>query len=222
MLSLVIAESALEPVPRGLWGHPSVASHARRTGRRPSDMLLDNSWHFAAMRGIRDEIKRGRPDIVHSMVAAATGSPLYVGGGLELHVHTAGDRVISFGAGVRVPRSYHRFEGLVSKLFREGRVEAAGSALLEVAECTLPELLCRLDPAVTVGLSSRGEPGTFEGIASRIPDGGCVVVGGFQKGHFAAATEGSFDLLCAAGSDPLEGHVVVSRIIYECEKTVFM
>ena len=31
-------------------------------------MLLDNSWHFGAMKGIKNEIKRGRPDLIHFIV----------------------------------------------------------------------------------------------------------------------------------------------------------
>ncbi len=65
MISLIISESALELVPYELEDHPSVISHARKLGKHSSEILLDNSWHFAAMKGIKNEIKRGRPDIVH-------------------------------------------------------------------------------------------------------------------------------------------------------------
>jgi rRNA small subunit pseudouridine methyltransferase Nep1 len=60
MISLIIAESALELVPKKLRNHPSVISHAQKLQKKSSEILLDNSWHFAAMKGIEDEFKRGR------------------------------------------------------------------------------------------------------------------------------------------------------------------
>jgi len=57
MISIVLAESALELVPSDLKHHPSVVSHARKLGKLSSEILLDNSWHFAAMKGINNEIK---------------------------------------------------------------------------------------------------------------------------------------------------------------------
>ena len=71
MISLIISESALELVPFELENHPSVVSHAKKLGKYTSDILLDNSWHFAAMKGIKNEIKRGRPDIVHFSILEA-------------------------------------------------------------------------------------------------------------------------------------------------------
>ena len=64
MLTLILAESALEIVPKELQNHASVISYCKRNEKKPSDILLDNSWHFSAMKGIKNEIKRGRPDII--------------------------------------------------------------------------------------------------------------------------------------------------------------
>ena len=62
MLSLILAESSLELVPTELQNHPSVLSHSKKMQKNASKILLDNSWHFAAMKNIENEIKRGRPD----------------------------------------------------------------------------------------------------------------------------------------------------------------
>ena len=77
MLSLILAESSLELVPKELQNHPSVISHSKKLGKNPSEILLDNSWHYAAMKGIKDEIKRGRPDLVHISLLEACSIPLY-------------------------------------------------------------------------------------------------------------------------------------------------
>ena len=78
MLSIVIAESAIELVPNTIQNHPSVISHAKKLEKNPSDILLDNSWHFAAMKGMENEFKRGRPDIVHLCLLEACTIPLYI------------------------------------------------------------------------------------------------------------------------------------------------
>ena len=124
MISLIISESALELVPYELEGHPSVISHARKLGKHSSEILLDNSWHFAAMKGIKNEIKRGRPDIVHFSILEATTIPLYLENKLNLFVHTIDDKVIHFGKNVHLPKSYHRFQGVIEKLYREKKIIA--------------------------------------------------------------------------------------------------
>lgn len=126
MISLVIAESALEMVPPELYGHPAVRSHARRTrGGKSQHMLLDNSWHYAAMKGMQDAARRGRPDLVHLALVTATSAPLYrLRRALEVYVHTADGCVISLGPGVRIPKSYHRFAGLIETLYETGVIEA--------------------------------------------------------------------------------------------------
>ena len=122
MISLVFVESALELVPSELKHHPSVVSHARKLGKHSSEILLDNSWHFAAMKGIENEMKRGRPDLVHFSVLEATTIPLYLKNKLKLYVHTVNDKVISFGENVHIPKSYHRFAGVIEKLYQEKKL----------------------------------------------------------------------------------------------------
>ncbi|MBT8252045.1 MAG: ribosome biogenesis protein, partial [Nitrosopumilus sp.] len=97
MISLVLSESSLELVPYELQDHPSVISHARKLGKHPSEILLDNSWHFAAMKGIENEMKRGRPDLVHFSILEATTIPLYLKNKIKIYIHTVDDKVIYFG-----------------------------------------------------------------------------------------------------------------------------
>lgn len=222
MLHVVLAESSLELVPGRMRGHPSVRAHAGRLGRRPSEVLLDNSWHYAAMRGARQEGKRGRPDLVHFAILAATSTPLYRVGLARLYVHTIGDTVVRFGEGVRIPKSYHRFEGLFARLLAEGRVDAEDGPLLEAAGCTLPDLVRSIGPSGVAGLSVSGEPATCRELVSGLGEEPCVVVGGFQKGDFADATRGVLDGVYSVSPHPLESHVVVSRLAYEAENHFYV
>ena len=52
MLTLILAEASLEIVPTNLQNHPSITSYCKRNKKKSSEILLDNSWHFAAMKGL--------------------------------------------------------------------------------------------------------------------------------------------------------------------------
>ncbi len=222
MISLILSQSALELVPSELKHHPSVISHARKLGKYPSEILLDNSWHFAAMKGIENEMKRGRPDLVHFSILEATTIPLYLQNEMSLFVHTIDDKVISFGKNVHVPKSYHRFEGVIEKLYREKKITANNDILLEIKEKTFSELVDEINPSKVIGFSTKGIKSTYEKIATEITDNTCIVLGGFQKGHFSDTVENKITNLYSVGDESFEGHVVVARMLYEYEKTIFM
>jgi len=222
MISLILSESSLELVPSELKHHPSVISHARKLGKYPSEILLDNSWHFAAMKGIENEMKRGRPDLVHFSILEATTIPLYLQNKMKLYVHTLDDKVISFGKNVHIPKSYHRFEGVIEKLYQEKEITTNDDVLLEIEEKTFSELLDEINPSKVFGFSTKGTKSTYEKIAKEITDDACIVVGGFQKGHFSDSVETKITDLYSVGDESFEGHVVVARMLYEYEKTIFM
>ena len=147
MISVILSESSLELVPNELKHHPSVVSHARKLGKRPSEILLDNSWHFAAMKGIKNEMKRGRPDLVHFSILEATTIPLYLQNKIKFYVHTIDDKVIYFGENVHIPKSYHRFEGVIEKLYQEKKITTNNDVLLEIKDKTFSELLDEIKPS---------------------------------------------------------------------------
>ena len=222
MISLVLAESSLELIPQDLIFHPSVVSHAQKLGKRPSEILLDNSWHFAAMKNIDNEIKRGRPDLVHFSILEATTIPLYFKNKIKIFIHTIDDKVISVGENVHIPKSYHRFAGLFEKLFSEKIINVDNNELLSVKEQSFSQLIASLNPSQIIGLSTTGKPSSFEKISTNVRDNSCIVIGGFQKGHFSNSINDNLTDLFSVGSTSLESHVVVARMLYECEKTIFM
>lgn len=124
MVVLLLAESALETVPMEIVNHPAVVKHARRKGKKATEILLDRSFHHSAMKGLELEYKRGRPDIVYHVLLDVTNSPLYREGKLIFLIHTIGDWVIRVRSGVRPPRAYFRFEGLMEKLFKERSIRS--------------------------------------------------------------------------------------------------
>ena len=222
MISLILAESGLELVPSNLQNHSSVISHAEKLRKDPSEILLDNSWHFAAMKGIKDEIKRGRPDLVHFCILEATTIPLYKKNKIKIYLHTIDDKVIYFGENVNIPKSYHRFEGLIEKLFLEKTIESNGNVLLEIKEKSFSDLIDEIKPSKVVGFSTKGKKNSFENIVLEMPEDCCLVIGGYQKGHFSDMVQRRINQLISVGDSSMEAHIVVARMLYEYEKTIFM
>ncbi len=180
-LSLILAESSLELIPKEIQNHPSVLSHSKKLGKPPSNILLDNSWHYAAMKGIQNENKRGRPDIVHFSLLAACSIPLYFEKKLSIYIHTLNEQVIKVGEDVHIPKSFHRFAGLIEKLFYEKRIESEGKKLLEMNDMSFSKLIEDISPKSVVGLSSIGKHGSYCDVARSLSENSCIVIGGFQK-----------------------------------------
>ena len=222
MFSLILAESSLELVPKELKAHPSIISHAQKLSKKPTEILLDNSWHFAAMKGMENEIKRGRPDLVHFSILEATTIPLYFQNKIKVFIHTINDKVIEIGKNIHIPKSYHRFAGLFEKLFLEKTIKSNDQNLLSIKDQSFSELIDKINPSQIIGLSTTGKPSTFERISTQLKDESCIVIGGFQKGHFSDLIKNKFTHMFSVGNAPLESHVVVARMLYEYEKTIFM
>jgi len=220
-LSLILAESSLEMIPREIQNHSSITSHSKKLGKPPSNILLDNSWHYAAMKGIQNENKRGRPDIVHFSLLEACIIPLYIEKKLSIYIHTLDNKVITFSNNIHLPKSFHRFAGLIEKLFSEKIIESDGKKLLEMNNMSFSELIEEINPNNVVGLSRAGKPSSFHNVAKSLTSNSCLVIGGFQKTHFSDSTVSKIDHLVSIDSDSLESHIVTARILYEYEKTIF-
>ena len=205
-----------------LRNHNSVLAYSKKMGKKPSEVLLDVSWHFAAMRGIKNEIKRGRPDLVHFCLLECCTIPLYFEKKLRVYVHTIDDKVIFIGDNVHLPKSYHRFVGLIEKLYSEGKIEQHGKKLLEVKNMTFDDLVDKISAKKVIALSIKGQITSYDKIADDIEKDSCIVVGGFSKGHFSDKILKKIDNLVSVDRNPLEAHVVISRLLYECEKRIIM
>ncbi|MBS7644478.1 MAG: 16S rRNA methyltransferase [Candidatus Bathyarchaeia archaeon] len=218
-LIIVLAESALELVPRSIANHPSVVKHARGRGRKADEVLLDRCYHHFAMKGLPEAEKRGRPDIVHFTLLSLLGTPLNRKGLLECYVHTREDRVITVDPKTRLPRSYDRFLGLMEQLFRFGAVPPDADPLMKVKSSTLAQLVMDLKPSTVIGLSTMGSPKPLRDICegvSRLPNV-MVLIGGFPKGHFTDGTLRVIDSLYRIHRESLDSWIVASRLVYQFE-----
>ena len=225
--SIIIAEAALELVPKYLRNHPAVRAHAARLGRNPGETFLDRSYHHAAMKTDPSLSKHGRPDIVHLSLAAVMSSPLYLNNKIKVYISTIDGNNIVIGEGIRIPKSYSRFDGLMADLFKKKRIKNRDETgvMLELNEgLTFNQLIDQtIRPRQVIGFSTTGVDSTLEKVVSdALPlnslSSCAFVVGGFPRGHFSKTTTAKFTGLYRISKMGLEAHVVVARLIYECEK----
>ena len=216
MLVIIFAESALETIPQSLWNHPSVKNNAHRCGKSPRFLLLDRSYHHAAMKTLKGKEKRGRPDIVHFALLEALGSPLNREGLLRVYVHTTGDYVITVNSKTRLPRNYNRFVGLMEQLFEQSRAPREGSVLLELKRQKLSQLLDEIGPSYVVAFSKLGTPQNPQGLFSRLSgeEKLVLIIGGFPHSHFLQTTTELANEVVCLDPEPLETWVVASMVIY--------
>jgi rRNA small subunit pseudouridine methyltransferase Nep1 len=207
-------------VPDEIASQPAVTGRAKKLGKKPAETLLDRSYHHSAMKRMQDAHKRGRPDIVHFALMEALSTPLFLQGRLKVYVHTYGDMIITVADNLRLPKSYFRFEGLVQNLLRDGAVKSdEGAVLMETKKGALADLIREAAPSKVVGLSSAGVQSTAEEVVRKNSVDGCMfVIGGFPKGHFSDQTKASFNCTYSIEDVGLEAHVVIARVLYECEK----
>jgi rRNA small subunit pseudouridine methyltransferase Nep1 len=217
-LHFVIAEAALELVPKEIWREPSVRADSERRDKEPGSILLDRSVHHSAMLKLKDDYRRGRPDLVHLTLLNVTSTPLHQEGNARVYVHTFGDSILEFGEGARPPKSYARFRNLVEKLL----VERPEDGLVKVRDASLPQLLKSVGTEYSAGLSVQGAPVPLEALAGGLArkKNPAVVVGGFPRGHFLTEDLKAFDTLARIDERALDAHVVAARVVYEVEKAL--
>ena len=222
MLYIILAESSLELIPKKIHNHPSVTSYSKKFKKNSSNTLLDNSWHFGAMKGLDNEIKRGRPDIIHLTLLSLCTTPVFYKNKIKIFVHTVNDQIISINNNTRLPKSYHRFQGLMEKLFLTKKIESEDEILMEMKNSSLSQLISKIKPTRIIGLTTQGQKTSLDKLVEQIEENSCIILGGFQKGHFSNETEKIIDESFSINDSSLEAHLVASRLAYEYEKTIFI
>lgn len=223
MLNLVLVEAALELVPRSILRHPSVRRNAKRRGKSPEETLLNRSIHHLAMSNLKNSEKRGRPDISNICLLESQGSPLNQLGKLKTFIHTYNGVCIDVNPDVRLPRDCNRFYSLMEQLFVNGRVPLDSDIpLLSSSMKSLMELKHKIEPSVTIALTSHGKQTSLEQLCKELAteDNPAVFIGAYPHGSFNEETLQVADRNVSIYPESLEAWVIVSRVIYEYEKAV--
>ena len=222
MLTIILVESSLELIPPELSNHQSVLAYSKKFKKTISNTLLDNSWHFGAMKGLKNEIKRGRPDIVHLTLLSICTSPAFYKNKIKLFVHTVNNEIISINNNTRLPKSYHRFQGLMEKLFLTKKIESETEILMKMENSSLSKLISKIKHDEVIALTTEGQKTTFEKLIHQTKENSCILIGGFQKGHFNEENQKIIERAFSIHDSSLEAHLVASRLVYEYEKTIFI
>jgi len=222
MINIVLAESALETVPKEIADHPSVKRLAERKGKDPTSTLLDISYHYTAMKDLKDWDRRGRPDITYVTLLTLLESPLNKEGRLSIYVHTVGDFIISIDPEVKLPRNYTRFEGLMEQLFEVFKVPPKGKPLMTLKRGTLKDLIRVVAPSRTFFLTEKGKRTKMETFAKKVikEDSSVVVIGGFQRGEFSKGNLELADEKVSVYREPLDAWVVAAMVAHEFGKAL--
>lgn len=230
-ISIVLAESALEIIPKELRNNYLILNYLKRVGKSANEVLLDKSYHYNAMREEKiDGIwKRGRPDLVHISLMSILSTPLFQRNLVNVYVHTIDNKVIFFGKQVRIPKSFRRFEGLMIKLFQEKEIKEnlkdddRYRYLLKIEKnMTFDNLLGKvIQPHKVIGFSSTGILKDLKTIVNENIEIDnkklAFIIGGFPSGQFSQNIRERFHMTYAITNEQLEAHVVISRLAYECE-----
>lgn len=225
MLTLILAESSIERVPKQLTEHPSVIAQARKRAKPSASLILDRSYHHSGMRMLENQDrsqsfeKRGRPDIVFHVLLQVLGSPLNREGLLRTYVHTTENRVIEIEPQIRLPRNYDRFVGLLEQLYERGSVPAGERPLLKIRDCPLPRLVEESGASMTIAFTTVGKPTSMKDACSLMigTSAPVVLIGGFAHSHFEQSTTDIADHIFSVDREPLDAWVVAARLVYEYE-----
>ncbi|MDI9608847.1 MAG: 16S rRNA methyltransferase [Candidatus Verstraetearchaeota archaeon] len=220
MITVIIGEAALETVPREIASHPSVTRLAERKGKKPEETLLDISFHYAAMKGLKDWERRGRPDITFLTLLDLLERPLNKESLLQVYVHTVNNFVIWVSPEINMPRNYTRFVGLVEQLFSVGRVPPKGKPLMLLKKGSIEDLVNGIEHSKVVFLTENGRKVKLERYFSELvkQENPVLVIGGFQRGEFKDLSIA--DEQISVYKKPLDAWIVGSIVSHELERAL--
>ena len=223
----MIAEAAIELVPQILRNHPSVKNHSKRTGRDSNETFLDISYHHKAMveGNIKQWWKRGRPDIVHFDLVEALSTPLFKQKNLQVYVSTFDNNLITISKDLRIPKNYFRFERLMIGIFNKHKNKNSPDLIEFQENVSFNNLIKKIiRPDLVIGFSVKGTKSKISDILRNntidTSKNYCFVVGGFQRGHFSEAITRGCNAVYSISPLSLESHVVIARVLYECENNI--
>jgi rRNA small subunit pseudouridine methyltransferase Nep1 len=222
MLHVILLDSAIELIPGEISSYKEIQKHAGRRGKKPTDMLLDQTHHGRAMTRLENGERRGRPDIAYLCLLSLLETPLCKEGLLTVNVHLQDGRIIEVNPSVRLPRNYDRFVGLIEQLLKKGRVPLEGEPLLRVTSHTLQELLSNLrgvaDRKVSILCTIGGKRTSVDNLAEVLPADTSVPVtigvGAFSHGDLSQDIKSKFETHIELDKDMMMAWHICAEVIW--------
>ena len=188
LLTIILAESELERIPQSILRHPQIKSYAKKRSEPASQLLLDATYHHAAMKVLPEWSRRGRPDIIHRCVLYVLDSWANAQGFVQFYVHTRNDEVIWINPKTRLPRQYNRFIGLIEQLFKKKEIVTSDETLLTYSKKSLKDLLNQQTSNPILYWEQGKKHNIYDIITSKKNLSFTIVLGGFPHGDFHQAS----------------------------------
>jgi rRNA small subunit pseudouridine methyltransferase Nep1 len=218
MLHLVLLDCALELIPSEISSMKQIQKHAARRGKKPNELLLDQTHHGQSMTKLSEHERRGRPDITFLSLMSILETPLCKEGLLRVYLHLQDGRIVEVNPEVRLPRNYDRFVGLVEQLLITGRVPPKGDSLLNIIKKSLESLIKDIKAKFTILTIKGGQKTTFEDLAELFPSDSSVPVivgvGAFAHGFISESTTNLFKHKLALDKDVMMAWHVCSELLW--------
>ncbi|MEF8879515.1 MAG: 16S rRNA methyltransferase [Candidatus Thermoplasmatota archaeon] len=222
MLTLVLAETEIEQIPKKILFHPDVKSSAKKRGKKPNEIILNSSYHHSAMKKIKEGYRRGRPDILHFFLINTLESILNKQDKLKTVIHTRNDEAIYVTPETRIMRDYNRFIGLMEQLFEKKYVPNKEKPLLYINENqTLEDIIEKSSADIKIGFSTKGKqvnlPAYFNDLKQKNMDDVLCVIGGFPKDSYKNNIQSLTDKVLSICNKNLSSWTVANEIIVNYE-----
>jgi rRNA small subunit pseudouridine methyltransferase Nep1 len=221
--SIILEEASLELVPEKFRKHDSCKLVENRFGIPPVMQILDDNYHHQLIAKLSIREKRGRPDIVHFALLDITSAPAYMEGIVEVYVHTVNNVTIRILSGVRLPRTFLRFSGVMAKVL-SGKMDEKERELFEVKnEHSIDQLVSSIDPDRVICLTAEGVPKDLLSFVHDVhskKEKAAWIVGGFPRGHFGDDVKSLATDIISISKYSLTAHVVTARLCFAIEQKV--
>jgi len=238
MLHLLLAETAIEIAPSKYRGHPSVLNNAKKYGN--PGRILDMALHHSFMKNLKDNDKRGRPDILHQFLLTSLTSILNKQNQLRIYIHTYHKEIFEINPIMRPPKDFMRYKGLMYKLLNEKDITTDKSAshrknlnqndplddstLIRNIRLPLQGFVKKIDPSKILRFTSKGIQYPRDEIFSFMKENPeqniLVIVGGFQSGGYSQEIMGLEAEDISIYPEGLETNTVLNHIIINFERAI--
>lgn len=214
MLHVILAGAEVELAPEEVAGHPAVRTTAKEQNRKGTEVLLDQNVHAPAIRQLPEGERRGRPDIVHYTLLVLLESPLNKAGNLSVAIHARNGELIRIRSDTRLPRGEARFQGLISKVLRDGKSQDKDPLLWSDGPLTPAEVLAKAGKGLVVRLDEGGAALAPAQLAARATDGELtLVLGAFPSGDFSADWKDAAPEAASIFPHPLNAWAVAGEMV---------
>lgn len=218
--TIILEEASLELVPEKFRNHESCRLVEKRFGIPPEMQILDDNYHHAIVSKLSNAEKRGRPDIVHFSLLDTVSTPAYLEDLVKVYVHTVNNVTIKLESGVRLPRTFERFCGVMAKLL-SGKLEEKEKDLFHVSNEKIEELVSSIDAKRVVCLSTTGVPKDIDSFVRDVSSEKAIwMIGGFARGHIEDDTRSLATDVISFSKHSLAAQVVSARLCFAIEKAL--